>query len=80
MKKKGYVPQVRFPVNRIRDYKERNLWYHSERLPLAFALLTLPNGARVRIMKNLRTCGDCYTVMVIAHAEITGNFTFNSTF
>ncbi|KAI6684506.1 hypothetical protein NL676_030419 [Syzygium grande] len=37
-------------------------------------------GARVRILKNLRTRGTCHTVTVIAHAEITGNFAFNSTF
>ncbi|XP_039162867.1 pentatricopeptide repeat-containing protein At1g20230 [Eucalyptus grandis] len=40
VKKKGYVPQVRFPVNSIGDYKERDLWYHSERLTLAFALVS----------------------------------------
>ncbi|KAK3441436.1 hypothetical protein EUGRSUZ_B01821 [Eucalyptus grandis] len=66
VKKKGYVPQVQFAVNSIGEYKERNLWHHSERLALAFALLTLPNGAPVRIKKNLRTCGDCHTVMKFA--------------
>lgn len=66
VKKKGYVADIEFAVNSVEEYKERNLWYHSERLALAFGLLTLPKGAPIRIKKNLRTCGDCHTVMKLA--------------
>ncbi|XP_031403280.1 putative pentatricopeptide repeat-containing protein At5g52630 [Punica granatum] len=66
IKKKGYVAEIEFAVNSIGEHKERNLWHHSERLALAFALLTLPKGAPIRIKKNLRTCGDCHIVMKFA--------------
>ncbi|GKU91198.1 hypothetical protein SLEP1_g5102 [Rubroshorea leprosula] len=66
VKKKGYVPQTQFAVNSAEAYREQNLWYHSEKLALAFGLLALPTGAPIRIKKNLRTCGDCHTVMKLA--------------
>ncbi|CDP15172.1 unnamed protein product [Coffea canephora] len=44
----------------------KSSWYHSERLALAFGLLTVPLGAPIRIKKNLRTCNDCHTVMKFA--------------
>ncbi|KAI9161143.1 hypothetical protein LWI28_014853 [Acer negundo] len=66
VKKKGYVAEKEFAINCTEEYKEQNLWHHSERLALAFGLLTLPAGAPIRIKKNLRTCGDCHTVMKFA--------------
>ncbi|KAK8638585.1 hypothetical protein V6N13_137002 [Hibiscus sabdariffa] len=63
VKNKGYVPQKRFAINNTEEFKEESLWYHSEKIALAFGLLALPAGAPVRIKKNLRTCGDCHTVM-----------------
>ncbi|KAK2634657.1 hypothetical protein Ddye_029449 [Dipteronia dyeriana] len=66
VKKKGYVAEKEFAINCTEEYKEQNLWHHSERLALAFGLMTLPAGAPIRIKKNLRTCGDCHTVMKFA--------------
>ncbi|PSS21641.1 Pentatricopeptide repeat-containing protein [Actinidia chinensis var. chinensis] len=66
VKKKGYVAETQHAINDVEEYKERSLWYHSEKIALAFGLLTLPIGAPIRIKKNLRTCGDCHTVMKIA--------------
>ncbi|KAL5834180.1 hypothetical protein ACOSQ4_013677 [Xanthoceras sorbifolium] len=66
VKKKGYMAETEFAMNCVEDYKEQNLWHHSEKLALAFGLLTLPAGAPIRIKKNLRTCGDCHTVMKLA--------------
>ncbi|OVA13506.1 Pentatricopeptide repeat [Macleaya cordata] len=66
VKKRGYVAETEFAVNDIEEYKEKSLWYHSEKLALAFGLLALPVGAPIRIKKNLRTCGDCHTVMKFA--------------
>nr|CAD1827540.1 unnamed protein product [Ananas comosus var. bracteatus] len=43
--------------------KERLLKGHSEKLALAFALLTKRNGDVIRITKNLRICEDCHLVM-----------------
>uniref|UniRef100_A0ACD5X3D6 Uncharacterized protein n=1 Tax=Avena sativa TaxID=4498 RepID=A0ACD5X3D6_AVESA len=36
------------------------LSYHSERLAIAFALIASCPGAPIRIIKNLRVCGDCH--------------------
>jgi pentatricopeptide repeat protein len=66
VKKKGYEPETQFAINCVEGFKEQSLWYHSEKLALAFGLLTLPVGAPIRIKKNLRTCGDCHTVMKLA--------------
>ncbi|KAJ4968564.1 hypothetical protein NE237_015265 [Protea cynaroides] len=63
VKEKGYVAEYQYAVNDAEEFKEKSLWYHSEKLALAFGLLTLPMGAPIRIKKNLRTCGDCHTVM-----------------
>ncbi|PIA37871.1 hypothetical protein AQUCO_02900009v1 [Aquilegia coerulea] len=71
VKKKGYVADTQLAVNSTEEYKEQSLWYHSERLALAFGLLNLPDGAPIRIKKNLRTCGDCHTVIKLA-SEIFG--------
>ncbi|KAG9445732.1 hypothetical protein H6P81_011860 [Aristolochia fimbriata] len=37
--------------------------YHSERLAVAFGLITLHSWKPISIIKNLRICGDCHTVM-----------------
>ncbi|KAF8401208.1 hypothetical protein HHK36_012137 [Tetracentron sinense] len=66
VKKKGYTAETQFAVNDVEEYKEQSLWYHSEKLALAFGLLTLPVECPIRIKKNLRTCGDCHTVMKFA--------------
>ncbi|KAA8545319.1 hypothetical protein F0562_020103 [Nyssa sinensis] len=66
VKKKVYVAATQFAINNVEEYKEQSLWYHSEKLALAFGLLTVPAGAPIRIKKNLRTCGDCHTVMKFA--------------
>ncbi|PKU84301.1 pentatricopeptide repeat-containing protein At4g21065 [Dendrobium catenatum] len=41
--------------------KEDALHWHSEKLAIAFALLKTPPGTKIRIVKNLRVCGDCHS-------------------
>ncbi|KAL2345570.1 hypothetical protein Fmac_006855 [Flemingia macrophylla] len=48
----------------VEGSEEQSLWCHSEKL--TFGLLVLPPGSPVRIKKNLRTYGDCHTVMKFA--------------
>ncbi|KAF7154822.1 hypothetical protein RHSIM_Rhsim01G0153200 [Rhododendron simsii] len=43
--------------------KELGLAYHCEKLVVAFGLLFVPQGAPIRIFKNLRVCGDCHAAM-----------------
>ncbi|XP_037416678.1 putative pentatricopeptide repeat-containing protein At5g40405 [Triticum dicoccoides] len=48
------------------EEKESAISLHSEKLALAFGLITLPEGTVIRIVKNLRVCKDChdYTKMI----------------
>ncbi|KAK4759272.1 hypothetical protein SAY87_022403 [Trapa incisa] len=63
IKEAGYVPDTTFALQDTDDeQKEHNLWNHSERLALAFALINVPKGSTIRIFKNLRVCGDCHSV------------------
>ncbi|KAL1059809.1 hypothetical protein V6Z11_1Z004700 [Gossypium hirsutum] len=41
---------------------EATVW-HSERLAIAYGLLKSVPGTVIRIVKNLRVCGDCHTVL-----------------
>ncbi|KAF5948104.1 hypothetical protein HYC85_014061 [Camellia sinensis] len=56
-------------VDEIR--KQDLLRHHSEKLAFTFGLMSLPLCAPIRIMKNLRICGDCHSFMKLA-STITG--------
>ena len=70
-KMKGYVAETTNAVNDFGEYREQNLWYHSEKLALAFGLISVPVDTPIMIKKNLRTCGDCHTVMKFASEIFT---------
>lgn len=55
----GYVPVW---DNIFDAEKKDRLWYHSEKLALAFGVLSgaAPPGKPLRIVKNLRICKDCH--------------------
>ncbi|CAK9166727.1 unnamed protein product [Ilex paraguariensis] len=58
----GYRPnssQVLFDIDM--EEKETALWYHSEKLAIAFGLLNTPSGTAIHIVKNLRVCEDCHS-------------------
>lgn len=64
MKREGYVPDTSFVLLDVaEEQKEHLLRHHSEKLALAFGLMNAPPGAPIRIVKNLRVCGDCHTAM-----------------
>ncbi|CBI25078.3 unnamed protein product, partial [Vitis vinifera] len=42
------------------DEKEHILTSHSERLAIAFGIISTPPKSAIRIFKNLRVCGDCH--------------------
>ncbi|KAI4342425.1 hypothetical protein MLD38_027055 [Melastoma candidum] len=63
IKEAGYIPDTSFVLQDMdEEQKESNLWSHSERLALAFALISSPEGSTAKVYKNLRVCGDCHTV------------------
>ncbi|XP_027332724.1 pentatricopeptide repeat-containing protein At4g21065-like [Abrus precatorius] len=62
IKRAGYVPttsQVLLDIDE--EDKEDALYRHSEKLAIAFALLSTPPGTSIRIVKNLRVCEDCHS-------------------
>ncbi|XP_059665987.1 pentatricopeptide repeat-containing protein At4g02750-like [Cornus florida] len=63
-KERGYMPDTNFVFFDVEEeQKENEILYHSEKLAVVFGTLSTPNGSPIRIMKNLRICGDCHTFM-----------------
>lgn len=64
MRRRGYVPDTSCVLhNTEHQEKERQLFWHSERLAVAYGLLKSVPGTVIRIVKNLRVCGDCHTAL-----------------
>lgn len=63
MRRRGYVPDTSLVLHDMElQEKERQLFWHSERSAVAYGLLRSAPGVPIRILKNLRVCGDCHTV------------------
>lgn len=61
MKAMGYVPDLDFALHDVEDsLKSQMLMRHSEKLAIAFGLISTSPGMTLRIFKNLRICGDCH--------------------
>lgn len=64
IKKAGFVPDLQSVLHDVDDeLKEEMLSRHSEKLAIAFGLISTPEGTTLRIMKNLRVCNDCHTAI-----------------
>ncbi|CAN8305770.1 unnamed protein product [Cochlearia groenlandica] len=61
MKAQGYVPATDLVLHDVEDeQKEENLACHSEKLAVAFAILSTRQGTEIKVFKNLRSCVDCH--------------------
>ncbi|KAG0499619.1 hypothetical protein HPP92_004310 [Vanilla planifolia] len=64
IKKAGFVPDVDSVLHDVDDeLKEEMLSHHSEKLAVAFGLMSTPEYTVLRVMKNLRVCNDCHNAM-----------------
>ncbi|XP_051138928.1 putative pentatricopeptide repeat-containing protein At5g52630 [Andrographis paniculata] len=64
MERAGYVADTAHVLKEVgAEEKSEMIRYHSERLAIAFALITFPPKRPIRIMKNLRVCGDCHVAI-----------------
>ncbi|XP_027167507.1 pentatricopeptide repeat-containing protein At4g02750 [Coffea eugenioides] len=64
MKHEGYVSSTKLVLHDVEEEeKEYMLRYHSEKLAVAFAILNIPTGRPIRVIKNLRVCEDCHTAI-----------------
>ncbi|KAL6139331.1 hypothetical protein ACLB2K_064608 [Fragaria x ananassa] len=62
LKEAGYTPNTSVVLQNIdEEEKETALNYHSEKLAMAFGLISTAAGTPIRIVKNLRVCDDCHT-------------------
>ncbi|KAL4295730.1 hypothetical protein GQ457_12G022900 [Hibiscus cannabinus] len=61
----GFMPDTKLVLhNVVEEEKFASICYHSEKLALAFGLIKKPYGTTpIRIMKNIRVCGDCHQFM-----------------
>ena len=60
MKSKGYIPEPDYVFHDVEDgEKESTLSTHSEKLAVAFSLINGSPKFPIRVLKNLRICGDC---------------------
>ncbi|XP_050368129.1 pentatricopeptide repeat-containing protein At1g08070, chloroplastic-like [Argentina anserina] len=58
----GFVPdtsEVLYDMDE--EWKEGVLSHHSEKLAIAFGLISTKPGTTIRIVKNLRVCGNCHS-------------------
>ena len=71
----GYVPDVRSALvrddgTRTRE-KDLRLGHQSEKLAVAFGLISTKDGEPILVVNNLRICGDCHNAIKYISA-ITG--------
>jgi pentatricopeptide repeat protein len=66
MKEAGYIADTRFVLHDVdQETKADALLAHSERLAVSYGLITSAVRAPIRVIKNLRSCGDCHTALKI---------------
>ncbi|KAI3857566.1 hypothetical protein MKW98_028830 [Papaver atlanticum] len=65
IQKAGYVPDTHLALHDVgEDEKVESISYHSEKLALAYGLISKPQDRMpIRILKNLRVCKDCHMFM-----------------
>lgn len=60
-KNAGYVGNTQFILHNVgEDDKLKMLYGHSERLAIAYGLISTTEQTTIRITKNLRVCADCH--------------------
>ncbi|KAL5700771.1 hypothetical protein ACHQM5_026179 [Ranunculus cassubicifolius] len=65
LKMEGYTPdtsEVSFDIDV--EEKESSVYRHSEKIAMAFGIISTSLPTPIRIMKNLRICGDCHNAAI----------------
>lgn len=64
MKELGYKAESDFVLHDVEEEeKERILLFHSEKLAVAFGVISLSPKKPILVTKNLRVCGDCHSAL-----------------
>lgn len=62
LKEAGFVPHTESVLHDLNyEEKEENLCNHSERIAIAYGLISTAPGTTLRITKNLRACVNCHS-------------------
>lgn len=65
MRDAGYVPDTDYVLHDLdQEAKDKALMY-IEGLAIAYGLVSTPPGTTLRIIQNLRICGDCHNFVEI---------------
>lgn len=68
----GYIAEIDMVVHDLEnEEKEDSLKVHSERLAVAWGLISTDPGTTLTIIKNLQTCGDCHSFLKFT-SKVTG--------
>ncbi|XVF65639.1 hypothetical protein PTKIN_Ptkin09bG0265200 [Pterospermum kingtungense] len=72
LKEAGYIAETDMVVHDLEnEEKEDSLKVHSERLAVAWGLISTDSGTTLTIIKNLQTCGDCHSFLKFT-SKVTG--------
>ncbi|XP_028767160.1 putative pentatricopeptide repeat-containing protein At3g23330 [Neltuma alba] len=72
MEKEGYVADTDQVLHDVEEDQKRSLLHtHSERLAIAYGIISTPAGTTIRVIKNIRVCVDCHTAIKFI-AKIVG--------
>ncbi|XP_010518661.1 PREDICTED: pentatricopeptide repeat-containing protein At3g49710 isoform X1 [Tarenaya hassleriana] len=75
IKREGYVMEEKWAMVKedeaMEGEKEIRLGHHSEKLAVAFGLMSTSEGEDIVVVKNLRICGDCHNAIKFMSA-VTG--------
>lgn len=64
MEKEGYVADTNEELHDVEEEQKKYLLgSHSERLAIAFGIISTPPGTTIRVTKNIRVCVDCHTAI-----------------
>ncbi|XP_027344081.1 putative pentatricopeptide repeat-containing protein At3g23330 [Abrus precatorius] len=64
MEKEGYVLDTNEVLHDVdEEHKRELLRTHSERLAIAFGIISTTAGTTIRVIKNIRVCVDCHTAI-----------------
>lgn len=64
IKEFGYLPDTNFVLHELEEeQKVQYLFQHSEKIAVAFGLISTSKSKPIRVFKNLRVCGDCHTAI-----------------
>ncbi|EFJ12690.1 hypothetical protein SELMODRAFT_123584 [Selaginella moellendorffii] len=72
MRESGYVPDTHDVFHAVSEAgKSELVWHHSEKLAIAFGLISTSPGVPLWIRKNLRVCLDCHSATKFI-SKVTG--------